>query len=63
MPIVDVTAQMKIGWADEELAPVRKCACGATWSQLTWGPFVLGYGPDGVRVCPECGRRFYGPAR
>jgi len=59
MPIVDVTDQVDFGWADEELLPMLKCACGATWGSLRWGPLVLGYDLDGARECPECGRKFY----
>lgn len=54
---MNVTDQVEFGPIDQEMLPLTKCVCGATWK--AWAGPVLSVYADDPTACPECGRRLY----
>ena len=57
MPNTDVTDQMGFSLNDDEILPLTKCICGATWKVWS-GPYISIY-EDDPYSCPKCGRKFF----
>lgn len=52
----DVTSQVDFGLPDDELLPLTKCVCGATFT--LWHFNVSVYSDDATS-CAHCGARLY----
>jgi hypothetical protein len=50
----DITDEVSFDNPDDECLPLRRCACGKTFT--SWD-FIIGIYPDGAAVCPGCRRR------
>ena len=57
MSVKDVTSLVEVGSIDDELIPITKCVCGATFKN--WGGFVISIYEDMPYRCPKCGRGLY----
>ena len=53
---VDITPSVRFGNNDDELLPITRCMCGATFP--SW-EFTISIYPDNPSECPNCGRRMY----
>ncbi len=58
MSVKEVTSLVETGTIrDEELVPIMKCVCGATFRD--WGDFTISIYKDSPYHCPKCGRALY----